>query len=178
MTRWQSTRLVAARELGEALRRRLFWVVVAVLFLASLAGVLLPEVLDSGRTTYQVTVVGGSPELDARLTDRATEIERALSGRLQTELQGYRETLDAEFAAQRERGAEAVKELLGGEVERATEAVQTTAEEVSRRLTESVAASAESIRCAASFPGGRRRRPVASSGTVLTRASSRSAEST
>ena len=34
MSSWQSTKLVAARELREAMRRRTFWIVIGVLFVA------------------------------------------------------------------------------------------------------------------------------------------------
>ena len=72
---WQSTRLVAARELREAMRRRTFWIVIGVLFVASAAAVVLPEVLGGGRTTYRVAVVDGSPALDGQLQAVADELD-------------------------------------------------------------------------------------------------------
>ena len=59
MSPFRSTMLVAERELRETMRRKTFWIVLAVLFLGSTAAVVLPEVLDDDDpTTYHVAVSG------------------------------------------------------------------------------------------------------------------------
>lgn len=59
MSWFEATRLVAARELREAFRRRSLWIVFAVLFLGSAAAMIVPDLLDSGSTTYDVAVQPG-----------------------------------------------------------------------------------------------------------------------
>ena len=66
MTWFQATRLVAARELRESFRRRSLWIVLAVLFVGSSVAMILPEVLDSGGTRYDVAIVPGA---DASASD-------------------------------------------------------------------------------------------------------------
>jgi ABC-2 type transport system permease protein len=63
----RNLRLVAGRELREALRRRSFWIVIALSFLGATAAMVLPEVLGDDHTTYQVATVDGSPTLDHAL---------------------------------------------------------------------------------------------------------------
>lgn len=75
MSGWGSIWLVAERELREAFRRRTFWIIVGVVLVASTAGVVLPEVIGGGRTSYDVAVVGRSPELDARLEAVAESLD-------------------------------------------------------------------------------------------------------
>jgi ABC-2 type transport system permease protein len=75
MSRWTSLWLVAARELHEAFRRRTFWVVIGLLVAASTAGVLLPEMIDGGRATYDVAVVDGTPELEEQLEAVARSLD-------------------------------------------------------------------------------------------------------
>lgn len=60
MTWFEATRLVAARELRESFRRRSLWIVLAILFVGSSVAMILPEVLDSGSTRYDVAVVPGA----------------------------------------------------------------------------------------------------------------------
>lgn len=60
MTWFQSTQLVAGRELKEAFRRKSLWIVLALLFVGSSVAMILPEVLDGGSTTYDVAVARGS----------------------------------------------------------------------------------------------------------------------
>lgn len=61
MSPFRSTLLVAERELRETMRRKTFWIVLAVLFLGSTAAVVIPEVVgDDGPTTYHVAVAGDS----------------------------------------------------------------------------------------------------------------------
>jgi ABC-2 type transport system permease protein len=66
VTWFEATRLVAARELRESFRRRSLWIVLAVLFVGSSAAMILPEVLDSGGTRYDVAIVPGA---DASVSD-------------------------------------------------------------------------------------------------------------
>jgi ABC-2 type transport system permease protein len=60
MTWFEATRLVASRELRESFRRKSLWIVLAVLFVGSSVAMILPEVLDSGSTRYDVAVVPGA----------------------------------------------------------------------------------------------------------------------
>jgi ABC-2 type transport system permease protein len=67
----QSTLLVAGRELREAFRRRSLWIVLALLFAASTAAMLVPELLNGGKTHYDVAV-------DPRRARRDTDFEPTL----------------------------------------------------------------------------------------------------
>ncbi len=58
----RATRLVAGRELREAFRRRTLWLVIVVMFVASAAAMIVPDLLDEG-TSYDVAVVAG-PDAD------------------------------------------------------------------------------------------------------------------
>jgi ABC-2 type transport system permease protein len=49
--------LVVARELRQAMRRKSFWITIAIALLATTAAVVLPEVLGGHRTTYTVGLV-------------------------------------------------------------------------------------------------------------------------
>lgn len=62
MTWLQALRLVAGRELREAFRRKSLWIVFAILFVGSSVAMILPDVLDSGRTRYDVAVTSGDAE--------------------------------------------------------------------------------------------------------------------
>jgi ABC-2 type transport system permease protein len=92
VSRWQATRLVAGRELREALRRRTFWIIIGVLLAASIAAVVLPEVISGGRTTYAVVVVHGTPAIDEQLDavaealDVDLDVSRAASQQVATQL--------------------------------------------------------------------------------------------
>ena len=57
MSTTRATLLVAGRELREAFRRKSLWIVIAIIFVGSTAGMILPDVLDSGTTRYDVAVV-------------------------------------------------------------------------------------------------------------------------
>ncbi len=61
MTWYRATRLVAARELREAFRRKSLWIVFAVLFVGSSVAMILPDALDEGTTTYDVALEGSAP---------------------------------------------------------------------------------------------------------------------
>lgn len=65
MTRsWPAIRLVAEREVRQVLRGKTFWIVAGLLLVGSIAGTVLPEVLDGDdRPTYEVAVVASTPEL-------------------------------------------------------------------------------------------------------------------
>ncbi len=65
MTWLQATRLVAGRELREAFRRKSLWIVFAILFIGSSVAMILPDVLDSGRTRYDVAVTASDSEAAA-----------------------------------------------------------------------------------------------------------------
>src|SRR5690606_24331461 len=60
------TRLVALREIREALRNKGIWVTFAALLLGGLAIVILPEVLPDGHTERDLVTVG---ELPTEVTD-------------------------------------------------------------------------------------------------------------
>lgn len=75
MRRGQSTRLVVSRELREAVRRRSLWIVIAIVLAASTAAVVLPEVLSSGRTHYDVVIVDGSSGLERQVRAVATSLD-------------------------------------------------------------------------------------------------------
>lgn len=75
MSRWQGVRLVAGRELREAFRRKTFWIVAAIVLAASMAAVVLPEVLGGDRPRYDVAVVHGSPALEEQLRAVADSID-------------------------------------------------------------------------------------------------------
>lgn len=64
-----STRLVAGRELSETFRRKSFWIVLGVMFLASCAAMIVPDLLaDDSNPEYDVAVIGGDPALEATLS--------------------------------------------------------------------------------------------------------------
>jgi ABC-2 type transport system permease protein len=68
--------LVVERELREAFRRRSFWIIVAVLFLGSCAGMILPEVLGGGGTArYDVGVVRGGQALQDAVVRAASTLD-------------------------------------------------------------------------------------------------------
>lgn len=76
MSRLHGLGLVAGREVREALRRKTFWIVVAVLAAGSIAALVLPDVVgDDGPTTYQVGVVGGSPDLQAAIRSSVRNLD-------------------------------------------------------------------------------------------------------
>ena len=75
MSRWTSLWLVAGRELREAFRRRSFWVIIGLLVAASTAGVMLPDLLGGDRTSYDVAVVDGSPDLEDQLRAVARSLD-------------------------------------------------------------------------------------------------------
>ena len=72
MTTTQATMLVAGREMREAFRRRTLWIVIGIIFIGSSLAMILPDVLDSGTTRYDIGVVAaGDPA-------QATAFESAL----------------------------------------------------------------------------------------------------
>lgn len=71
-------RLVAAREIREAFRRKSFWAVIGVLLLGSTAAMVVPAVVGGGTTTYTVAVAGRTPEFDAQLTAAVQAIDAKL----------------------------------------------------------------------------------------------------
>jgi ABC-2 type transport system permease protein len=77
----QATRLVAGRELREAFRRKSLWIVFAILFIGSSVAMILPDVLDSGRTRYDVAVTAGGSQ--AASTTFESDL-RNLAGNLDT----------------------------------------------------------------------------------------------
>lgn len=65
---WGATRLVAARELGQARRSKGIWATAAALFLASAAAMIIPDLLSSDdRPTYDVAIVTGDHEGELEL---------------------------------------------------------------------------------------------------------------
>jgi ABC-2 type transport system permease protein len=83
MSTTRATMLVAGRELREAFRRKSLWIVIGIIFVGSTVGMILPDLLDSGTTRYDVAVVsrGDTPEI--------ADFESAL--------QASRHALDAEL---------------------------------------------------------------------------------
>jgi len=74
------TMLVAGRELRETFRGKAFWIVAAIVLVASTAGMILPEVIgDDGPTHYEVAVVEGDPSLDTALRFAATAVDAKLT---------------------------------------------------------------------------------------------------
>ncbi len=61
------TGLVAAREIRERLRGRVFWIVTVILFGAVAAAVLIPALRGHGTASQRIGVVAGSAPLDAEL---------------------------------------------------------------------------------------------------------------
>ena len=81
MTTARSLGLVAGRELREAMRRRTFWIVVAVSLVGSAAAMVIPELIDDDSDRYEVVVVDGSPTLEAVLEAAADNQDVALDVR-------------------------------------------------------------------------------------------------
>ncbi len=75
MSPWQSLRLVAGREVREEVSRKTFWVVLGLLVAGSTAAVVVPEVIGGDRTSYDVAVADGTPELDAQLEALAESLD-------------------------------------------------------------------------------------------------------
>lgn len=62
-----SLALVAGREVRQTLRRRSFWVITVILFMASLAAVIVPSVIESNRERVVVAVAGAPDGIEASL---------------------------------------------------------------------------------------------------------------
>ncbi len=60
-TWWSGTRLVAQRGLLENVRSRTFKIVTGLLFVLSVAAVVLPQILGGGATTHTLATVGSAP---------------------------------------------------------------------------------------------------------------------
>ncbi|MET0420557.1 MAG: ABC transporter permease [Acidimicrobiia bacterium] len=72
LTTTRATALVTSRELKEAFRRRSIWIILAVLFVGSSAAMIVPDLLDSSDTEYDVAIV------KADSADTAGAFEQAL----------------------------------------------------------------------------------------------------
>ena len=94
--RMRATRLVASRELHETFRRKSFWIVLAVLVVGSSLAMILPEVLDSGTTRYDVAVVPASASAEG----------------FESSLQSVSRELDAEIRFRRVATAPAARKLV------------------------------------------------------------------
>jgi ABC-2 type transport system permease protein len=68
---WRGTWLVAERGILESIRSRSFKIVTALLLAASLGAVVVPALIDSGRTTYTLATVGAAPAELVRAIDAA-----------------------------------------------------------------------------------------------------------
>lgn len=78
MTGLAGARLVAAREISEAFRRKSFWAIIGILLLGSTAAMVVPAVVGGGTTTYRVAVAGRTPAFDAQLTAAVQAIDAKL----------------------------------------------------------------------------------------------------
>jgi ABC-2 type transport system permease protein len=78
MTGAKALRLVAAREVREALRRKTFWIIAGVVLAGSSAAMIIPEVIGDSATSYDVAVVGRTPSLDRTLLASATGLDIAI----------------------------------------------------------------------------------------------------
>jgi ABC-2 type transport system permease protein len=79
----RATFLVVGRELREAFRRKVFWIVLAIMFAGSGVAMILPEVLDSGHPRARVAVVDG----DGGQVDGFETALRAMQGGLGSDVQ-------------------------------------------------------------------------------------------
>ncbi len=70
---WQGTWLVAERGIVENVRSRTFKIVTLLLLAVSIGAVLVPTLIDSGRTTYTLATVGRAP------ADLVTAVDAAAS---------------------------------------------------------------------------------------------------
>jgi ABC-2 type transport system permease protein len=69
---WRGTRLVAGRSITENLRSKTFKIVTAALLLISVAGVVVPQLLEQDETSYTLATIGRTAEVAAAV-DRAAE---------------------------------------------------------------------------------------------------------
>jgi ABC-2 type transport system permease protein len=88
--------LVVARELRQTFRRRTFWITVGLALVASSAAVLLPEVLDGGRTTYEIGVVDSDATLDRALEATGVPLDADVKVRSLPSKQAARAAVDAD----------------------------------------------------------------------------------
>ena len=92
--------LVAERELRETMRRKTFWIVLAVLFLGSTAAVVLPEVLDDDDpTTYHVAVSGDATGFGPALQALGPAVDGEIEIVPVTDLDAARQQVDDDDAA-------------------------------------------------------------------------------
>lgn len=100
MSPFRSTMLVAERELRETMRRKTFWIVLAVLFLGSTAAVVLPEVLDDDDpTTYHVAVSGDATGFGPALQALGPAVDGEIEIVPVTDLDAARQQVDDDDAA-------------------------------------------------------------------------------
>ncbi len=100
MSPFRSTMLVAERELRETMRRKTFWIVLAVLFLGSTAAVVLPEVLDDDDpTTYHVAVSGDATGFGPALQALGPAVDGEIEIVPVTDVDAARQQVDDDDAA-------------------------------------------------------------------------------
>lgn len=100
MSALRSTLLVAERELRETMRRRTFWVVLAVLFVGSTAAVVVPEVVgDDGTTTYHVAVAGDATSFGPALVQLGTALDATIEVVAATDAADARQQVDDDHAS-------------------------------------------------------------------------------
>ncbi|MGH8971624.1 MAG: ABC transporter permease [Acidimicrobiia bacterium] len=67
--------LVAGRELHQAFRGKAFWIGAGALFVASAAGMIVPDVLGESSSRYRVAVVNGTPAFEGSLREVARSLD-------------------------------------------------------------------------------------------------------
>ena len=75
----RGTGLVAGREIREATRRKTFWIVAGILLLGSIAGMVVPDLIDDdGPTRYEVGLADAPEGFDATLEQLVATVDAEL----------------------------------------------------------------------------------------------------
>jgi ABC-2 type transport system permease protein len=96
----RATLLVAERELRETMRRKTFWIVLAILFLGSTAAVVVPEIVgDDGPTTYHVAVAGEAGSFGRAITALGPALDAEIEVVAVDDAAAARDQVDGDHAA-------------------------------------------------------------------------------